>query len=62
MDSCVHRRGLLRSVLIDWGLLGDERIDIGDADHNFHVAIGGAFGDFDLVEIARSVVVDGRPE
>ena len=49
-------------MLVDRGLLRDEGINVGDADHDFHVAIGDAFGDLDLIEVARGVVVDGRPE
>ena len=49
-------------MLVDRSLLGDEGIHIRDADHDLHIAIGSAFGDFNLIQIARSVVVDGGPE
>ena len=42
--------------------LRDKRIHIGDAHHHLDAAIGQAFGDFDLVEIARSIVIDRRPK
>ena len=39
----------------------DEGVDVGDADADAEAAIGEALGDFDLIEVARGVVVDGGP-
>ena len=61
-DSSVDRGRFSRSVLIDGSLFRDERVDIGNADENFHAAIWLSFGNFDLIEIARSVIVNRRPE
>ena len=49
-------------MLIDRGLLRNESIHVRDADHNFDVAIRKALGDLDLIEVARGIVVDGRPQ
>ena len=48
--------------MIGRSLLGDEGIHVCNADHDLHVAIGSAFGDFNLIQIARGVVVDRGPE
>ena len=42
--------------------LGYEPIDISDSHQHLDAAPGKTFGDFDLIEIPRGVVVDGRPE
>ena len=47
---------------VDGSLLGDECIHVRDADHDLHVAVRATVGDFDLVKVTRSVVVDRRPE
>ena len=61
-NSGINRGGLLRGVLIDRGRLGNKCIHVGNADHDFHVTIRDTFGHFDLIEITRRVIVDGRPE
>ena len=58
----IDRGSLASCVLIDGGTLADECIDIGDADHDLDISIRLALGDFDLIEIFRSVVVDRRPK
>ena len=49
-------------MLIDGSEFGDEGVDVSDADEHSDVAIRLALCSFDLIEIAGSVVVDGRPE
>ena len=39
-----------------------ECVDIRDCDQNLDDSTGERFGDDELIEIARVVVVDGRPE
>ncbi len=53
--------GLLRGVLIDGSVLPDRCGYVCDADAHPD-ATGGAYGEFDLIEVARGVVVDGRPQ
>ena len=60
--SGVHGRRFTTGVLIDRSQLGHERIDVGDPDHDPDPAIGQTLGNLDLVEVARGVVVDRRPE
>jgi len=62
MDARVDRRRLARGMLIDRRLFRNEGIDVGDAYHHLDAAVGKAFGKLDLIEIARSVVVDRRPQ
>ena len=58
-----HRPWLSRARRADrWAVLWDECIYVGDADHDLHVAVGEAFGNFDLIQVAGSVIIDGRPE
>jgi hypothetical protein len=61
-DAGVDRGGFACGVLIDGRIFGDEGVHVGDADHDLDAAVGQALGDFDLVEVFRGVVVDGRPE
>ena len=61
-DAGVDGGGLAGGVLVDGRGFGDESVDVGDADHDFDAAIGKALGDFDLVEVLRSVVVNRRPQ
>ncbi len=49
-------------MLIDRRVFGDKGVHIGDSDHHFDVAVGQAFGNFDLVEIFGGVVVDRGPK
>jgi hypothetical protein len=49
-------------VLIDGRILGHEGIYIGDSYQHFDISVGQAFRHFDLVEIARSVIVNRRPQ
>lgn len=60
--SGVHRCRFASRVLVDRRQLGRERIYVGDADHDLDAAIGQPLGDLDLIEIARRVVIDRRPE
>ena len=48
--------------LVDGRIFLHKGVDIGDADHDLHVAVGQAFGDFNLIKITGSIVVDGRPQ
>ena len=41
---------------------GNGPIHIGDADQDADAAVAQVLGEFDLVEIARRVVIDGGPE
>jgi len=43
-------------------MFGHEGIHVGDSDQHFDVPDGQPFGDLDLIEIARSVVVDRGPK
>ena len=61
-DSRVDGGGFAGGVPVNRCLLGDKGVDVRNADHDFHVAIRGAFGDFNLIEVARRIVVDGGPE
>ena len=49
-------------MLIDGRILGHKGVDIGDSYQHFDISVGQAFSHFDLVEIARSVIVNRRPE
>ena len=49
-------------MLVDGSLLGDEGIHVCNTDHDLHIAVGSALGDFNLIQIARGVVVDRGPE
>jgi hypothetical protein len=40
----------------------NERIDIRDTDENFDMIVRLLFGDGDLIEISRIIVVDGAPQ
>ena len=40
----------------------DQCVDIGDGDEDFYSAVVTVFGDGQLIEVARLVVVDGTPE
>ena len=41
--------------------LADERVHVGDGDLDPRRAVGQAFRDLELIEVARRLVVDGRP-
>ena len=52
---------LVARVVVDGGVLPDERVDVGDGDEDPHRAAGQRLGDRELVEVARIVVVDRCP-
>ena len=49
-------------MLIDRAQFGNVGVYVGDSDQNLHIAVWQSFRNFDLIEIARCVVVDRRPE
>ena len=49
-------------MCVEGEAFADIGVDVCDADQHFNTAVGELFGDFDLIEIARSVVIDRRPE
>ena len=49
-------------MIVDGGAGRHQRVDIRDCDHDLDDSVGERFGDGELIEIARVVVVDGRPE
>jgi hypothetical protein len=51
----------MRREAVERRVLRHERVDVGDADHHLGRAGRQAFGHFELIEIARGVVVDRRP-
>ena len=53
---------MVRRVAVDRGVLSYQRVDVGDGDKDFHRTARHGFGDRKLIEIARIVVVDRRPE
>jgi len=61
-DTGVDRRRLGGGVLIDGAVARDIGVDVGNADQDLDVAVRELFGDFDLVEVAGGVVVDGGPQ
>jgi hypothetical protein len=62
LDAGVHGGAIRGGMPVDRRILGYVAIHVGDADADADIAVRQALGDFDLVQIARSVVVDGRPE
>jgi hypothetical protein len=54
--------GLSRRVLIDGSFFWYKSVDISDSHHDLDIAVGQAFGDFNLIKITGSIVVDGRPQ
>ena len=61
MDGGVDGLGLGGGGEVERGVLEDGGGDVGDGDQDADAG-GGVFGVFDLVEIARGVVIDGGPE
>ena len=61
-DARVHGRRLDRGVIVDGRARGHERVHVRDADQHSHRAVGQSLGDFNLIEVARRVVVDRRPQ
>ena len=59
---CTPSSSASRRVLVDRRILRHERVDVGDGDQHPRRAVGQPLGDLELIEIARRVVVDGRPE
>ena len=57
----VDRRRVDGSVLIDGRVTVDQRVDVGDG-HEDTDAVLARFGDRELIEVARVLVVDGAPE
>jgi hypothetical protein len=53
---------VLARVGVDCGALGNQGVDVGDGDEETGPAALEGFGDGDLVEISRVVVVDRAPE
>jgi len=47
-----------RGMLIDGSLFRDEGIDVGDPNHDLHIAIRSGLSDLDLVQVAGGVVID----
>ena len=62
LDAGIDRRAFRGRVQVDGRGFGYEPIDISDSHQHLDAAPGKTLGDFDLIEIARGVVVDGRPE
>jgi len=61
-DSGIDRGGFPLGVLVDGSSARDECIHVRDADSDLYLAVGDGFGHFDLIEVARGVVVDRGPE
>jgi hypothetical protein len=49
-------------VPVDRGIISHQHADIGDGDEDFNRAIGHRLGNRELIQIARRVVVNLRPE
>ena len=49
-------------VLVDGRVRRNERVDVGDRHQHLDVAVRQPLGHLDLIEVARRVVVDRRPE
>ncbi len=58
----VNGRGVGPRVTVDRGALLDDRVDVGHRDEDPHRAAVGWRRDRELIEIARIVVVDRRPQ
>ena len=61
-DARINRCRFFARVHVDGGALWDEGIHVRDTHQNFCLPVWQALGEFNLVEIARSIVVDGGPE
>jgi hypothetical protein len=61
LGRCVDRRGVGAGVVVDRRAARDHRVDVGNRDPHDGEPIGSAFGDAQLIEIARVVVVDRAP-
>ena len=60
--SSVNGGGFRLRVCVERETFADIRVDIGNADQYANSPVRQLFRDFDLIEIARGVVVDGGPE
>jgi hypothetical protein len=58
----VHRRRVGARMTVDGAAGLHERIDVGDRHEDLHRAVRGRLGHRELIEIARVVVVDRRPQ
>ena len=58
----VNRACLLARMQVDRRAFGHKRIHIGYADQHLRCAVRQLFRVFNLVKIARGVIVDGRPQ
>src|SRR5581483_1254305 len=61
LDAGVDGGGLAARVAVDGRASVDGRTDVGDTDADADAG-GRALRPFDLIEVARGVVIDGRPQ
>ena len=52
----------LRRKSIERRVLGNECVDVGNADQDFGRPVGLGLGHFNLIKVPRRIVVDGRPQ
>ena len=61
-DSGVDGRRFPRGMPINGALLRNEGVYVGNADENFDIAVRQSFRNFDLIQIAGSIIVNRRPQ
>jgi hypothetical protein len=60
-DAGIHGRRLARGLLVNRRVLRHVGVDIRDGYHHLGGPVGQSLRHFELIEVPRGVVVDGRP-